>query len=107
MGRYAGKPALPTPQLVSWDELPGHDPVVYSTEERTDLELLITDRSLLSESERKTLYLSYFADHSLAEIGALLGVTESRACQVRKAAIVKLRTALELNGRNKRHNESV
>jgi RNA polymerase sigma factor for flagellar operon FliA len=104
MGRYANKAAVPTPQLVSWDELPGHDPLVFGSEERTDLELLITDRTLLTQAERTTLYLSYFADHSLAEIGALLGVTESRACQLRKGALSKLRTALE---RNERQNQTV
>jgi sigma-70-like protein len=38
--------------------------------------------------------LSFFCDHSLAEIGAVLGVTESRACQLRKAALGKLRKAI-------------
>ena len=86
---------LPAPQLVSWEDLLGQAPTVFGSEERTDLELLINDETLLNEAERRTLYLSYFADHSLAEIGALFGVTESRACQVRKAALAKLRTALE------------
>jgi len=85
----------PAPKTLSWEELPGQVPTVRGSEERTEIELLINDHTLLNVSERATLFLSYFADYTLAEIGDLLGVTESRACQVRKAALTKLRHALE------------
>ena len=75
-------------------------PAVFGHEERTDLELLISETKLLNASERTAVYLSFFCDHSLAEIGALLGVTESRACQVRKAALAKLRKAVEQGERS-------
>ena len=95
IGHNASRASTLVPQTVSWEELPGEIPTVFGSEERTDLELLVADETVLNESERTTVYLSYFADYSLAEIGALLGVTESRACQVRKSALAKLRTALD------------
>jgi RNA polymerase sigma factor for flagellar operon FliA len=85
----------PAMQTVSWEELATELPIMFAREERIEIELLLGDKKLLTASERSTLYLSYFADYSLAEIGALLGVTESRVCQVRKSALAKLRTALE------------
>jgi RNA polymerase sigma factor for flagellar operon FliA len=87
--------SAPAAQTVSWERLPGADPIAFGSEERTELELLVNDSALLNHAERTTLHLSYFADYSLAEIGGVLGVTESRACQIRKAALAKLRVALE------------
>ncbi len=84
-----------SPRTLSWEDLPGEEPTVRGNEERTEIALLINDTTLLNASERTTLYMSYFADYTLAEIAGLLGFTESRACQVRKAALAKLRDALE------------
>jgi RNA polymerase sigma factor for flagellar operon FliA len=92
-GNVASVP--PALQTISWEELATELPIMFAREERIEIELLLSDNKLLSASERSTLYLSYFGDYSLAEIGALLGVTESRACQVRKSALAKLRSALE------------
>jgi RNA polymerase sigma factor for flagellar operon FliA len=99
IGCIAPIASVPAPRLVSWEVLPDQVPGVPGSEERTELELLITGGTLLNDMERTTLYLSYFGDFSLAEIGAHFGVTESRACQVRKAALAKLRTALERDER--------
>jgi RNA polymerase sigma factor for flagellar operon FliA len=100
IGCHRGVGSASFPRTVSWEDLPGEVPAVFGHEERTDLELLISETKLLNASERTAVYLSFFCDHSLAEIGALLGVTESRACQVRKAALAKLRKAVEQGERS-------
>ena len=48
----------------------------------------------LPEREKKILALSYEEELTLAEIGAVLGVSESRVCQLRSLAISRLRTIL-------------
>jgi RNA polymerase sigma factor for flagellar operon FliA len=48
----------------------------------------------LPERERQILALSYEEELTLAEIGQVLGVSESRVCQLRSLAISRLRTAL-------------
>jgi len=49
----------------------------------------------LSERERTIIALYYVEVLSLKEIGGLLGVTESRICQIHGAAVKKLRVALQ------------
>jgi RNA polymerase sigma factor for flagellar operon FliA len=48
----------------------------------------------LPERERQILALSYQEELTLAEIGEVIGVGESRVCQLRSQAIARLRTAL-------------
>ena len=48
----------------------------------------------LPERERQILALSYEEELTLAEIGQVLGVSESRVCQLRSLAISRLRTTL-------------
>ena len=48
----------------------------------------------LPERERRILALSYEQELTLAEISKLLGVSESRVCQLRSLAISRLRSAL-------------
>ena len=48
----------------------------------------------LPERERQILALSYEEELTLAEIGDVLGVSESRVCQLRSLAVARLRTAL-------------
>lgn len=48
----------------------------------------------LSEREKVVLTLYYFEGMTLAEIGDILGVTESRICQIHTKAVVSLRTHL-------------
>ena len=48
----------------------------------------------LPERERQILALSYEEELTLAEIGEVLGVSESRVCQLRSLAVARLRTAL-------------
>jgi len=48
----------------------------------------------LGERERKVLSLYYYEGLTLAEIGEILGVTESRVCQIHTKAVLQLRARL-------------
>jgi RNA polymerase sigma factor for flagellar operon FliA len=48
----------------------------------------------LSEREKVVLTLYYFEGLTLAEIGEILGVTESRVCQIHTKAVAQLRSLL-------------
>jgi RNA polymerase sigma factor FliA len=48
----------------------------------------------LTEREKVVLTLYYFEGMTLAEIGSVLGVTESRICQIHTKAVGQLRTRL-------------
>jgi RNA polymerase sigma factor for flagellar operon FliA len=69
------------------------DPVErLSVEElRCRLETAVAD---LSKREQTVIALYYVEELSLKEIGGLLGVTESRVCQIHGAAVKKLRAAM-------------
>ncbi|HXX89230.1 MAG TPA: RNA polymerase sigma factor WhiG [Acidimicrobiales bacterium] len=48
----------------------------------------------LGDRERKVLSLYYYEGLTLAEIGDILGVTESRVCQIHTKAVLQLRAKL-------------
>lgn len=56
--------------------------------------LLVDAMNRLSERERKVLALYYFEGLTLAEIGQILGVTESRVCQIHTKAVLQLRSRM-------------
>lgn len=63
--------------------------------ERKELrQQLATALASLPERERQILALSYEEELTLAEIGQVLGVSESRVCQLRSLAISRLRATL-------------
>jgi RNA polymerase sigma factor for flagellar operon FliA len=63
--------------------------------ERKELrQQLATALATLPDRERQILALSYEEELTLAEIGQVLGVSESRVCQLRSLAISRLRTTL-------------
>ncbi len=49
----------------------------------------------LGEREKIVLVLYYYENMTLAEIGRVLGVTESRISQMHTAAMLRLRTYLQ------------
>jgi RNA polymerase sigma factor for flagellar operon FliA len=51
----------------------------------------------LPEKQRLVLSLYYFEDLNLKEIGRILGVTESRICQLHSMAVIELRAGLKTN----------
>jgi len=54
-------------------------------------ELLAESIQRLSERERTVLGLYYFEGMTLAQIGEILGVTESRVCQIHTKSVLSLR----------------
>jgi RNA polymerase sigma factor for flagellar operon FliA len=58
-------------------------------------EILTEHINRLSEKERLVLTLYYYEELTLKEIGKVLGVSESRVCQIHSKALMRLRTNLE------------
>jgi len=48
----------------------------------------------LPESQRKVIHLYYYEELTLKEIGAVLGVSESRICQIHKEAVKSLKQVM-------------
>lgn len=65
-----------------------------SLEDNESKKMLEDAISKLSEREQAVLKLYYFEYMNLSQIGEILGVTESRACQIHAKAILALRAAL-------------
>jgi RNA polymerase sigma factor FliA len=63
-------------------------------EERAVREFLVKGIEELPEREKLVMALYYEQDLNLREIGAVLGVTESRVCQLHSQAIARLRSRL-------------
>ena len=57
-------------------------------------QLLATAINRLGEREKMVLVLYYYEGFTLAQIGEVLGVTESRVCQIHTKAVLQLRARL-------------
>lgn len=72
---------------------PGADP--YRDVERDQFRLAMVNAiAALPEREKLVLALYYDEELNLREIGAVLGVTESRVCQIHGQALLRLRSRL-------------
>ncbi len=49
----------------------------------------------LPEKERLVISLYYYEDLNMKEIGAILGITESRVCQIHTKSVLRLRAKLK------------
>jgi len=63
-------------------------------EDKEAKEILVNAIGQLGERERTVLSLYYYEGLTLAEIGEILGVTESRVCQIHTKAVLQLRARL-------------
>ncbi|WP_226355756.1 MULTISPECIES: FliA/WhiG family RNA polymerase sigma factor [unclassified Pseudonocardia] len=70
------------------------DPVTAAVRRETGAELRAAI-GLLGERDRLVLRLYYVENRTLAEIGGVLGVTESRVCQLHARMITRLRATME------------
>lgn len=70
------------------------DPVVVAARRETSRELCAAVAQL-GERDRLVLRLYYLENRTLAEIGGVLGVTESRVCQLHGRMVSRLRGRLE------------
>lgn len=71
----------------------GHEPGVYLDVRETH-RMLGDGLKRLPDREREVIGLYYYEGMTLAEIGAVLGVSESRACQLHGKAVLHLRNYL-------------
>ena len=63
--------------------------------DRTESRRLLADAvARLTERDRMIVTLYYFENLTLAEIGRVLGITESRVCQLHTRAVLRLRARL-------------
>jgi RNA polymerase sigma factor for flagellar operon FliA len=77
------------------DQLSGHEPTVEEAwVERELTEEMLAALTNLPERERMVVSKFYLDGRTLKEIGAELGVTESRACQIAKAGTSRMRQRL-------------
>ncbi|HZU78765.1 MAG TPA: RNA polymerase sigma factor WhiG [Acidimicrobiales bacterium] len=67
-------------------------------EDKEAKEILAQAIRQLAERERTVLSLYYYEGLTLAEIGDILGVTESRVCQIHTKAVLQLRARLSDRG---------
>lgn len=89
--------------LLSLENLPnGSDPMVndgatlpdWRLERRELIEVLAQEIERLPERERRVMELYYHEELNMKEVGAILGVTESRVCQLHSQAASRLRNYL-------------
>jgi len=74
-----------------WDE--GLDPLAALEQE--DLKRIVAEAvERLPEREKHVVALYYQEEMTLKEIGAILGVTESRVCQIHSQAMARVRAAV-------------
>jgi RNA polymerase sigma factor for flagellar operon FliA len=63
-------------------------------EDQSLRQMLVRGIELLPEREKLMMALYYEQDLNLREIGEVMGVTESRVCQLHSQAVVRLRARI-------------
>jgi len=73
-----------------------HSENPFATLKLTETKHLIGDTiGALPEKERLVVSLYYYEDLNMKEIGQILGITESRVCQIHTKAVLRLRAKLK------------
>jgi len=68
----------------------------YAHLKLTEMKEIVGDTiSTLPEKERVVISLYYYEDLNMKEIGTILGITESRVCQIHTKAVLRLRGKLK------------
>lgn len=67
-----------------------------SLEEKEEIEYLTKSLDLINEKDKTVLSLYYYEGLTLKQIGNILGVSESRVCQLHTRAIMHLRKQLKV-----------
>jgi RNA polymerase sigma factor for flagellar operon FliA len=68
----------------------------FSTLKLTETKGIVADTiSTLPEKERLVISLYYYEDLNMKEIGNILGITESRVCQIHTKSVLRLRSKLK------------
>lgn len=67
-----------------------------SLEEKEEIEYLTKALDLINEKDKTVLSLYYYEGLTLKQIGNILGVSESRVCQLHTRAIIHLRKQLKV-----------
>ncbi|NMH93165.1 FliA/WhiG family RNA polymerase sigma factor [Pseudonocardia bannensis] len=88
----AGRGAVPVAETLADDAVPDPMAVIQRQETFRQLSVLVGQ---LGERDRLVVWLYYVENRTLAEIGRMLGVTESRVCQLHSRLVVRLRGRLE------------
>lgn len=84
-----------TESLTFGDTLADRREGPVSTYERVETRQFLADAiNRMNEREKIVLTLYYYENLTLAEIGKVLGVTESRVCQIHTKAVLQLRSRL-------------
>jgi RNA polymerase sigma factor for flagellar operon FliA len=73
-----------------------HSENPFASLKLTESKQLIADTiGTLPEKERLVISLYYYEDLNMKEIGAILGITESRVCQIHTKSVLRLRAKLK------------
>ena len=68
----------------------------FATLKLTEMKQIIADTiGTLPEKERLVISLYYYEDLNMKEIGSILGITESRVCQIHTKSVLRLRSKLK------------
>ena len=69
---------------------------LYSTLKLQEMRSIVADTiATLPEKERLVISLYYYEDLNMKEIGNILGITESRVCQIHTKSVLRLRSKLK------------
>jgi RNA polymerase sigma factor for flagellar operon FliA len=68
----------------------------FATLKLTEMKTVVADTiASLPEKERLVISLYYYEDLNMKEIGGILGITESRVCQIHTKSVLRLRSKLK------------
>ena len=73
-----------------------HSENPFATLKLGEMKQIVADTiGTLPEKERLVVSLYYYEDLNMKEIGGILGITESRVCQIHTKAVLRLRAKLK------------